>query len=50
MQGLVHHRVPSFLRRSVVPASKLVVSIEGRSEPFGIAGPWENWKEPASDE
>jgi hypothetical protein len=30
--------VPIFLRRSVVPASKLVVSSGGRSEPFGIAG------------
>jgi transposase InsO family protein len=32
------------------PASKLVVSSGGRSEPFGIAGPWKNWKEPTSDE
>jgi hypothetical protein len=39
-------RVPIFLRRSVVPTRKLVVSSEGRSEPFGVAGPWENWKEP----
>jgi DNA-binding MarR family transcriptional regulator len=35
MQGLVCRRVPIFLRRSVVPASKLVVSSGGRSEPFG---------------
>jgi hypothetical protein len=49
-KDLVCRRVPIFLRRSVVPARKLVVSSGGRSEPSGIAGPWENWKESVSDE
>jgi hypothetical protein len=33
-KDLVCRRVPIFLRRSVVPASKVVVSSGGRSEPF----------------
>jgi hypothetical protein len=41
----VCRRVPIFLRCSGVSASKLAVSSGGRSEPFGIAGPWENCKD-----